>query len=236
MFKNEEYRKLQMCSLCVKRIREWIRRKHIFSLIIIVFIIFSWKSIAVYFSGHTGKVYLHWRNYHLSANFHSQSFNLSKSKNKNILEFSKSWKFLHDSASNPFLIYNNCDMRWLKKDAIPWFNKNGRTDVETSFISIWDIRPAGEFSRVMLQTQYPNGTQKKYGGDFWRCYVKGTTSVPVSKKDFWNGSYEFKFLLMEAGNYTLGLSLEYTLCDGIKEPPPDWFVKGMCTLNGVITF
>ena len=38
--------------------------------------------------------------------------------------------------------------------------------------------------------------------------------------------FSFKFLTMISGPHRLKISLEYTLCDGIKEPPPDWFVRG----------
>ena len=31
---------------------------------------------------------------------------------------------------------------------------------------------------------------------------------------------------MEAGLYQIEISLDYTLCDGFKDPPVDWYKKG----------
>lgn len=71
-----------------------------------------------------------------------------------------------------------------------------------------------------------NNTRKTRGGDFWRVKIAGNSSAAVSKIDFGNGTYEFKFLTMVSGHYEVEIALEYTLCDGIKEPPPYWFIKG----------
>ncbi|XP_012555841.3 uncharacterized protein LOC100208485 [Hydra vulgaris] len=215
-----------MSNLCVKRLYEKIKKKTVFSLITLTFIIFYASKPIEQFLQQTITVNLLGENFSVNYCTHSNNLKENRKIKNEFSKFSKAWKFLHEMATTPSTIYNQCDMRWLQKDAIPWFNKYGRTDVETSYISIWEIQPAGQFSRVVLQTQYPNGSHKLFGGDFWRCFVRGKTSVPVATKDFLNGSYEFQFLLMESGNYTLSLSLEYTLCDGIKEPPSDWFIKG----------
>ena len=91
----------------------------------------------------------------------------------------------------------------MKSSAIPWFQKVDRTCEKRSFISKWDIKPAGEFSTVILQTMFINNTQKKSGGDFWRVKVTGNSSVPVMKSDLGDGSYEFKFLTMVTGQHKL---------------------------------
>ena len=31
---------------------------------------------------------------------------------------------------------------------------------------------------------------------------------------------------MEPGNYQVMIFLDFSLCDGLKEPPADWFIKG----------
>lgn len=142
------------------------------------------------------------------------------------LQFITDWTEFVNSRTNFTRIHNGCNMTWKKQNAIPWMKKLGRTCPDKSFISIWNINPAGEFSRVVLQTQYTNGSIKLYGGDYWRAYVRGSSSVPVLKTDLGNGSYEFKFFPLVSGSYRLDISLEYTLCDGIKEPPDDWFIKG----------
>ena len=43
-----------------------------------------------------------------------------------------------------------------------------------------------------------------------------------------NGTYEVLFLPPVPGNYKIMMVLEYSLCDGYKEPPIDWFIKGKC--------
>ena len=75
----------------------------------------------------------------------------------------------------------------------------------------------------------PIGDFKHTGGDHWRVRIKGPSStsvVTVQTKDRSDGSYEFKFILHLSGTYEVLIWLEYTLCAGVKEPPPDWFKKG----------
>ena len=47
--------------------------------------------------------------------------------------------------------------------------------------------------------------------------------------DYNNGSYEALALIMDPGVYTLDIRLDYTLCDGLRNPPLEWFQKGLCT-------
>ena len=44
--------------------------------------------------------------------------------------------------------------------------------------------------------------------------------------DLKNGVYEVMFLVLEPGSYNAQVWLDYTLCDGVREPPHDWFIKG----------
>ena len=44
--------------------------------------------------------------------------------------------------------------------------------------------------------------------------------------DHRNGTYEVAFLLIEPGTYTLKAYLEHSLCDGLKDPPDNWFIVG----------
>ena len=107
-----------------------------------------------------------------------------------------------------------------------WRNKKMKTCAANSFISKWDIRPAGEFSRFFIQSRTSSNYTKKIGGDSWRIHIKGTSSVSVTVFDYNNGIYEAIFLLMEAGYYRIEIKLDYTLCDGFKDPPVDWYRKG----------
>ncbi len=108
-----------------------------------------------------------------------------------------------------------------------WSTKNLKTSAANSFISKWDIRPAGEFSRFFIQSKTSSNHAKNIGGDSWRIHIKGTSSVSATIFDHNNGIYEVIFLLMEAGLYQIEINLDYTLCDGFKDPPMDWYEKGI---------
>ena len=90
-----------------------------------------------------------------------------------------------------------------------------------------DIKPAGQFSRVLIESYSLMDTRKRIGGDSWRVLIRGERSVPVTVVDNMDGTYEASFLIKDPGFYQIVLSLEYTLCDGVKDPPPKWFNKGM---------
>ncbi|XP_028403765.1 uncharacterized protein LOC114526376 [Dendronephthya gigantea] len=109
-----------------------------------------------------------------------------------------------------------------------WKNRKLKTCAANSFISKWDIRPAGEFSRFFIQSKTSNNHTKNIGGDSWRVHIKGRSSVSATVFDHNNGVYEVLFLLMEAGFYQIEITLDYTLCDGFKDPPAYWYKKG-CT-------
>ena len=42
-----------------------------------------------------------------------------------------------------------------------------------------------------------------------------------------DGVYEVVFLVMEPGNYSAQITLDFTLCDGLRDPPEDWIIKGL---------
>ena len=46
-----------------------------------------------------------------------------------------------------------------------------------------------------------------------------------------DGTYEVMFLALEPGNYSATVFLDYTLCEGYRDPPEDWYIKGS---NGVL--
>ncbi|CAB4011400.1 Hypothetical predicted protein, partial [Paramuricea clavata] len=117
--------------------------------------------------------------------------------------------------------------KWGIKNA-GWKNKKLKTCAANSFISKWDIRPAGEFSKFFIQSKTSSNHTKNIGGDSWRIHIKGTSSVSATVFDHNNGVYEVIFLLMEAGLYQIEINLDYTLCDGFKDPPVDWYKKGRC--------
>lgn len=69
---------------------------------------------------------------------------------------------------------------------------------------------------------------KTFGGDAWRVYIRqGPSSLAPQVWDHGNGLYEVAFLAMEPGDYSAQITLDFTLCDGLRDPPADWFVKGL---------
>ena len=92
-----------------------------------------------------------------------------------------------------------------------------------------EINPAGHFSAVYIQSVTALNRSKNLGGDAWRMTVQGPADISASVLDMENGTYQGVFLPIEPGNYSLQIFLDYTLCHGLKNPPPDWFRKGNTT-------
>ena len=108
---------------------------------------------------------------------------------------------------------------------------NQISDPGKSFISHWDIRPTGEFSRFVIQSVSTSNDLKTTGGDSWRIHIHGPSSLAPTVFDHNNGSYEVLFLILEDGNYEAKIFLDYSLCHGFKDPPPYWFKKGNVWIN-----
>jgi len=106
------------------------------------------------------------------------------------------------------------------------WGKTNRSNAATSEIIFKDIRPAGEFSKIFIQSKTSDNRTKLIGGDTWRVYVRGPASIAATVFDHNNGTYEALFLIMEPGVYQLIVYLDYSLCDGFKDPPRDWFIIG----------
>lgn len=107
---------------------------------------------------------------------------------------------------------------------------NQITDHSKSFISHWDIKNAGEYSRFLIQTVSTSNTAKTIGGDSWRVHIHGPSSLAPTVLDLNNGTYEVLFLIIEDGDYEAKIFLDYSLCQGFKDPPTYWFRKG----NGLV--
>ena len=106
------------------------------------------------------------------------------------------------------------------------WGKTNRSNAATSEIIFQDIRPAGEFSKIFIQSKTSDNRTKLIGGDTWRVYVRGPASIVATVFDHDNGTYEALFLITEPGVYQLMIYLDYSLCDGFKDPPRDWFIVG----------
>ena len=114
------------------------------------------------------------------------------------------------------------DMAW---DPVKW-DKIHRSDASISEIVFWDIRPAGEFSKILIQSKTSDNRTKVIGGDTWRVFLRGPSNAAATVIDNHNGTYEALFLLTEPGVYIMMINLDYSLCDGFRDPPRDWFTNG----------
>ena len=93
--------------------------------------------------------------------------------------------------------------------------------------------PAGQFSRILIESRDQLGNLKNVGGDSWRVMMRSDeATVAAEVTDLKNGTYEAFALIMEPGVYTLDIRLDYTLCDGFRNPPVEWFHKGLCRRIG----
>ena len=108
----------------------------------------------------------------------------------------------------------------------PGWGKQNRSNAAASSIFFRDVRPAGEYSKFLIQSRTADGRAKSIGGDWWKVYLRGPASFAATIFDHNNGSYEAIFLIKEPGVYQVEIFLEYSLCDGLKNPPRDWFIKG----------
>jgi hypothetical protein len=100
------------------------------------------------------------------------------------------------------------------------------TDPNQSIITEFAIKSAGEFSSFKIQTKTSDGKNKTIGGDSWRIILRGLASLAPTVFDLGNGQYEVLFLVVDPGVYRVEIVLDYSLCDGYRDPPVDWFIKG----------
>ena len=108
----------------------------------------------------------------------------------------------------------------------PGWGKANETSAEKSFIDFMDIRPAGQFSRIFIQTRTKDGKNKTIGGDFWKVTMSGPARITATIFDHGNGTYEALVLFLDNGIYNVDAFLERNLCQGFKDPPQNWFRRG----------
>jgi hypothetical protein len=137
--------------------------------------------------------------------------------------FMKDWCRVRQARSNIESVLGPC------KKQIKWtYEQSGiRTNASTSFVSHWHLKPAGQFSRFFIQAVSSETSLKTTGGDWWRILIHSpVASLRPIVFDLGNGSYEVVFLIVEPGIYHVDITLDYTLCDGFRDPPKDWFILG----------
>ncbi|XP_022778069.1 uncharacterized protein LOC111319553 [Stylophora pistillata] len=139
--------------------------------------------------------------------------------------FQESWCRIHRARVNLDQILSPCfhNISWNGPSPT---NRELQTDAARSMISFFGIRPAGQFSRFSIQTKTRKGKLKHIGGDSWRVLLRGPATVSPTMFDHRNGTYEFLFLVMDPGVYMLDITLDYSLCEGYREPPKNWFIVG----------
>ncbi|XP_066921499.1 uncharacterized protein [Clytia hemisphaerica] len=115
----------------------------------------------------------------------------------------------------------------MKRD---YFKKDKRfaTNPQLSQVSQVLIKSAGEHTSLRIDTFNNYGMSKTFGGDSIRVIFHGPETISASVFDLQNGSYDAIALLRTPGFYRVQVLLEYTLCNGIKEPQTEWYVNAHC--------
>lgn len=101
-----------------------------------------------------------------------------------------------------------------------------RTSPSYSHVLSMDIKKAGEFSKIAIQSRTAEGREKTIGGDVWRVFIDGPSHIAPFVSDLENGAYEATFMAMEPGFYKAKVYLESTLCEGLKNPPRQLLKRG----------
>lgn len=121
---------------------------------------------------------------------------------------------------------NDIEWKFKTNDRQQSQNRSSARDIA---IKDYRINPHG-YGLFILQTRTIGGRNKAIGGDYWRAYLTGAASQNGYVHDLNNGMYEIWFSKLKPGRYKLHLVLEYSLCDGLRDPPLGWFERG--TVHG----
>jgi len=73
------------------------------------------------------------------------------------------------------------------------------------------------------------GVLKTFGGDAVRVIFHGPDYIAATVFDLQNGSYDALALITNPGYYRVKVMLDYTQCEGLRDPPTEWYVKGEAT-------
>lgn len=152
---------------------------------------------------------------------------LTSTVNRSALQdFGTDWCRMRNARIDWERIRQPCEGNTVYEDNLPGWSVENRTNGRYSLVDSMDIRPAGEFSRITLQTLTAYGLPKSVGGDYWRVFISGPTGFAPTVFDHGNGTYEILFLILRPGNYCLSAVLDHSICDGMKDPPDYWFISG----------
>lgn len=174
----------------------------------------------LYWMSHRYKIHL------VSRKLHVRIVNNATRDNALYADFIETWCRLKRMRMDWKQVLRPCagNMEWGRNTGSQ--HTQNRTDAAKSYLTLWDIRPAGQFSRFEIQSVTRDNVDKTVGGDSWRVHIRGPSSMSPTVVDHNNGKYEVIFLVLEPEKYDVEVILEYSLCDGYKDPPKDWFIKG----------
>ncbi|XP_068730117.1 uncharacterized protein [Montipora capricornis] len=143
-----------------------------------------------------------------------------------VQDFSTDWCRMRNARIDWKRIREPCEGNTVYEQHLPGWGEENRTNGRYSFVESVDIRPAGEFSRITLQSLTAYGDPKAVGGDYWRVFISGPTGFAPTVFDNGNGFYEILFLVLHPGNYCVSAVLDHSICEGMKDPPDYWFISG----------
>lgn len=148
---------------------------------------------------------------------------------KNVVDFKLAWCQSRIRRYDWKNEIGHC-LKYVPWDATP-LDEKFQTRASKSYVKRMDIKPAGFFSRIYIQSVSVENLNKTFGGDSWRVDIRGPSSIAATVYDKSNGLYEAVFLIEEPGLYRAEIVLDYSLCKGFKDPPIDWFIKGNSSNN-----
>ena len=108
-------------------------------------------------------------------------------------------------------------------------NKSKRTSVKHSLVKVFLADSAGMLNMLYIKTYTLDNKVKTRGGDYFRSFlIEGSKNfkVNINLFDLNNGEYSGVFQIPQPGNYELQITLEYSVCEGMTDPPSNWFTKG----------
>lgn len=150
---------------------------------------------------------------------------------KNVVEFKLAWCQMRMHRYDWKNVIGHC-LKHVLWNAAP-LDEKLQTRASKSYVKQLDIKPAGFFSKIYIQSVSVMNVNKTIGGDSWRVDVRGPSNMAATVYDKNNGLYEAVFLLEEPGLYRAEIILDYSLCEGFKDPPLDWFVRGNTRVSNI---
>ena len=143
---------------------------------------------------------------------------------KNVVDFKLAWCQIRMRRYDWKNMIGHC-LKQVPWDATP-LDEKLQTRASISYVTHMDIKPAGFVSKIYIQSVSIENRNKTIGGDSWRVDIRGPSNMAATVHDNNNGLYEAVFLIEEPGLYRAEIVLDYSLCEGFKDPPLDWFIRG----------